>query len=80
MYKSLPNLLSACRACLSDDPLFVVTTIYAVRASAIHVAQAIEDMMDGFEGKIERGELVTREQSTGRLLSKAVYTRWESGK
>ncbi|HLF74461.1 MAG TPA: class I SAM-dependent methyltransferase [Anaerolineales bacterium] len=78
VHKSLPALLEACRECLSAHPLFVVTTLYAVRASAIHVAQALEDMMDGFEGKIEMGELVTREQSAGRLLSQAVYARWET--
>ncbi len=77
VYKSLPGLFEACRECLSNDPLFVVTTIYAVRASAIHVAQAMEDMMSGFGGTIEMGELVTREQSAGRLLSQAVYARWE---
>ncbi len=77
MYKSLPALLAACRDCLSQDPLFVVTTLYAVRASAVHVAQAMEDMMNGFKGKIEMGELVTREQSAERLLSQAVYARWE---
>ena len=77
VYKSLPSLLEACRECLSEHPLFVVTTLYAVRASAIHVAQAMEDMMNEFEGKIEMGELVTREQSAGRLLSQAVYARWE---
>ena len=77
IYKSLPNLLDLCRQCLSDDPLFIVTTVYAVRASAIHVAQATEDMMQGFGGKINMGELVTREQSAGRLLSQAVYARWE---
>ena len=77
VYKSLPDLLEACRACLSENPLCIVTTIYAVRASAIHVAQAMEDMMSGFRGKIEMGELVTREQSAGRLLSQAVYARWE---
>jgi len=77
IYKSLPTLLGACRECLSDHPVFVVTTVYAVRASAIHVAQAMEDMMNGFEGKIEMGELVTREQSAGRLLSQAVHARWE---
>jgi 23S rRNA (cytosine1962-C5)-methyltransferase len=77
VYKSLPNLLEACRVCLSEDPLFVVTTVYAVRASAVHVAQAMDDMMKGFGGRIEMGELVTREQSAGRLLSQAVYARWE---
>ena len=73
VYNSLPNLLQACRACLSEHPLFVVTTLYAVRASAIHVAQAMEDMMEGFDGNIEMGELIMREQSAGRLLSQAVY-------
>ena len=77
VYKSLPSLFEACRECLSENPLFVVTTIYAVRASAIHVAQAMDDMMSGFGGKIEMGELVTREQSAGRLLSQAVSARWE---
>ena len=77
VYKSLPNLLDLCRQCLSDDPLFVVTTVYAVRASAVHVAQAMEDMMKEYRGKIDMGELVTREQSAGRLLSQAVYARWE---
>ena len=78
VYKSLPNLLETCRECLSSNPLFVVTTIYAVRASAIHVAQAVDEMMREFKGKIDSGELVTREQSAGRLLSQAVYARWES--
>ncbi len=78
VYKSLPDLLETCRECLSADPLFVVTTLYAVRASAIHVAQALEEMMKGFGGKIDSGELVTREQSAGRLLSQAVFARWET--
>jgi 23S rRNA (cytosine1962-C5)-methyltransferase len=78
VYKSLPSLLEACRMCLSDTPLFFVTTIYAVRASAIHVAQALEDMLSKYGREIERGELVTREQSAGRLLSQAVYARWEN--
>jgi 23S rRNA (cytosine1962-C5)-methyltransferase len=78
VYKSLPSLLEACQACLSDNPLFVVITVYAVRASAIHIAQALAEMMAGFGGNVESGELVTREQSAGRLLSQAVYARWRA--
>jgi 23S rRNA (cytosine1962-C5)-methyltransferase len=78
VYKSLPDLLGTCRACLSDHPLFVIVTVYAVRASAIHVAQALDDMMKDTNGTINSGELVTREQSAGRLLSQAVYARWQS--
>ena len=79
IYKSLPNLLEACRQVLSETPLFVVATIYAVQASAIHVGQALEAMMDDFDGSVECGELVTREKSAGRLLSHAVFARWGSG-
>lgn len=77
VYKSLPDLLQTCRECLSVNPLFVATTVYAVRASAIHIAQAMAEMMKGFGGTIDSGELITREQSAGRLLSQAVYARWE---
>jgi 23S rRNA (cytosine1962-C5)-methyltransferase len=76
VYKSLPSLLDMCRACLSDKPLFVIVTVYAVRASAIHVAQAVEEMMKRYKGEINSGELVTRETSANRLLSQAVYARW----
>lgn len=78
VYKSLPKLLEACRACLSDQPLFAIINVYAVRASAIHVAQALEDMMKNYKGITDCGELVTREESAGRLLSQAVYARWQS--
>ncbi|MDO8753022.1 MAG: class I SAM-dependent methyltransferase [Anaerolineales bacterium] len=76
VYKSLPNLLDLCRACLSDNPLFVIVTVYAVRASAIHVAQTLDEMMKKYKGEIDSGELVTRETSADRLLSQAVYARW----
>jgi 23S rRNA (cytosine1962-C5)-methyltransferase len=79
VYKSLPNLLEACRACLSHEPLFVIVTVYAVRASAIHAAQTLDEMMKKYHGNIESGELVTREKSAERLLSQAVFARWQSG-
>jgi 23S rRNA (cytosine1962-C5)-methyltransferase len=78
VYKSLPELLSACRAVLSDHPLFVVLTIYAVKLPAIHIYYAMEEIMKGFGGTIECGELVTQEKSSGRLLSQAVYARWSA--
>ena len=77
VYKSLPDLFSACKAVLGDSPLFVATTVYAVKASAIHIGQAMDEMMRGFKGEIDSGELVTREKSAGRLLSQAVFARWQ---
>ena len=36
VYKSLPKLLKACYQVMSGKPLFVIATVYAVKASAIH--------------------------------------------
>ena len=77
VYKSLPELLQACRAVLSESPLFVALTIYAVKLSAIHAYFALEEMMKDLGGNLECGELVTQEKSAGRLLSQAVYARWK---
>ncbi|MBI1792856.1 MAG: class I SAM-dependent methyltransferase [Chloroflexi bacterium] len=76
VYKSLPSLLEDCRAILSDKPLFLIVTVYAVKASAIHVGQALEEIMKKYNGNVESGELVSREKSAGRLLSQAVFARW----
>lgn len=78
VYKSLPELLQSCRAVLSDRPLFVVLTVYAVKLPAIHAYSALAEMMKGCGGNLECGELVTEEKSAGRLLSQAVYARWNS--
>lgn len=78
LYKSLPELLQACRAVLSDRPLFLVLTVYAVKLPAIHAGAAIAELMNAYGGKMECGELVTEEKSAGRLLSQAVYARWNS--
>jgi len=77
IYKSLPSLLEACRQVLSDHPLFVIVTIYAVQASAIHISQVLQSKMAKHQGRIESGELVTREESAGRLLSQAVFAKWQ---
>jgi 23S rRNA (cytosine1962-C5)-methyltransferase len=76
VYKSLPELLENCRAILSERPLFTVVTVYAVRASAVHLYYSLQELMHKFNGKLDAGELVTREKSAGRLLSHAVYVRW----
>jgi 23S rRNA (cytosine1962-C5)-methyltransferase len=77
-YKSLPRLLQGMRGILSEQPLFVILTVYAVKASALHIAEALNDVMSGFRGSMEMGELVTPATSGGRLLSQAVFARWTS--
>jgi 23S rRNA (cytosine1962-C5)-methyltransferase len=76
IYRSLPRLMQACRDLLTSKPLFVLLTLYAVPASAIHLQQMLAELVSGRGGLIDGGELVTREQSAGRLLSHAVFARW----
>jgi 23S rRNA (cytosine1962-C5)-methyltransferase len=78
VYKSLPALLAACRAVLSERPLFAVLTVYAVRASALHLAYALQECLASPGGRLECGELVTREASSAHRLSQAVYARWNA--
>lgn len=76
LHESLPALLSACRDVLSEPPLFVVLTAYAIRASAVGLYYALDEMMSGYGGSITVGEMGIVEQSAGRVLSTALFARW----
>lgn len=75
-FEAFPELLAGCRQVLSKDAMFVIITAYAIRASAISIHQALEEMMDGFQGEYSAGELALEETSRGRLLSMALFARW----
>ena len=77
-YKFIPDLLSVCRTILSPQPLFIVLTAYAIKASALTLYYAVEEMMSDKGGKTTAGELVLQEKSAGRLLSTAIFARWEA--
>ncbi len=76
LFDDLPELLKLCREALSDKPLFVVLTTYAIRASSLAVRYALEHAMSDLGGHVEGGEMVTREADTQRLLSLAHFSRW----
>lgn len=75
-YNLLPNLLEACRQIISPQPRFVLLTAYAVKASAVTLHYAVEEMMRAWHGKVEAGEVLLEEKSAGRLLSMAIFARW----
>ena len=77
-YRLLPQLLEECRMLLSPQPLFIVLTAYAVKASAVTLYQAIAEMTSGAGGLIEAGELALVEHGAGRMISTAVYARWSA--
>jgi len=74
----LPPLLSACRSVLSEHPLFIVITAYAVPMSAISLKSVLQEHMTGLAGKYQAGELVLREESAQRLISTAIFVRWQA--
>jgi 23S rRNA (cytosine1962-C5)-methyltransferase len=78
LFESLPVLLSACRAVLSERPLFTVLTAYAIRTSALSLHYALDEMFAGYHGTLTSGEMVNVEQSAGRMLSTAIFSRWEA--
>jgi 23S rRNA (cytosine1962-C5)-methyltransferase len=77
-YKLIPELLAACRQILSPNPRFILMTAYAVKASALTLSNAIQEMMIGKAGETTAGELVLLEKSAGRVLSMAVYCAWSA--
>jgi 23S rRNA (cytosine1962-C5)-methyltransferase len=73
-----PHLLDACRAVLTPQPLFVVITAYAIRASALSLYYSLAGSLRGLGGKLTAGELAIQEKSAGRLVSTAIFARWEN--
>ncbi len=69
------TLLDHVRSLLSDKPLFVIATVYAVRLSYAAVGQALAGAMPG--GKVTCGEMTIRE-TAGRdlVLPTGLFARW----
>lgn len=84
--EKLPDLLTACREILSDQPLFVIFNMYSTELSSISVANLLADITKGLGGKIESGELAIKpasaEASAGkqevseRLLPMSIFAIW----
>jgi 23S rRNA (cytosine1962-C5)-methyltransferase len=75
-FNMLPDLLSEIRPLFARKPQFLVITAYAIRASALTLYYALNEMMAGLNGKITAAELVARERSAGRQISLAICARW----
>ncbi len=78
--ESFPELLDGVRALLSDKPLFVITTAYAVRLSYLAIAQSMADRLRKLGGVLEQGEMVIPQKGSDRLLPTAIYARWRANR
>ena len=68
----LVPLLKTCRGLLSETPLFLLLTIYAIRASSQAAHFAMADTVAGLGGAVTSGELASiEEQGVGKQDSQA---------
>jgi 23S rRNA (cytosine1962-C5)-methyltransferase len=72
----LPKLLVLVEKVLSDTPVFVVLTSYAVDSSSLSLKYALEEAMKSFGGSVEAGELCVLEKSNKRFVSLANTAVW----
>ena len=78
LFKDLPFLLNLIPQILSKKPLFIILNSYAIRASYLSLHYALKDVMQGFAGSVQSGELcITEEQKNPRQISTAIFARWE---
>ena len=66
---------------MSQDAVFLLLTIYAIRASSLAAHYTLEDTLKNRHGQIDSGELAIEEsklngQSTRRYVSQANFARW----
>lgn len=79
LYRDLPELLTLARALLDDRSAFLVLTVYAIRMSAVAIAELAAEALAGLGGTITAGEMTIREEARGRLLPTAIFVRWDGG-
>lgn len=77
-FEDIAGLLEQCRKVLTDQPKFICLTSYAIQASALVTHQALKEITLKFGGTVSSGELVTVDQSRGKILSHSIYSRWTS--
>ncbi|MFQ3536252.1 MAG: class I SAM-dependent methyltransferase [Aggregatilineales bacterium] len=76
--KAMPQLMGLLRQLLSATPCCVIITAYTAKMSMLRLKRLLADMMAGYAGAIEAGELGLRQISAARTLTTAFYVRWRT--
>ncbi|MBN8648942.1 MAG: class I SAM-dependent methyltransferase [Caulobacterales bacterium] len=76
--ESMYELLSNCSKLLSDDALFMVATVYAVRLSFVALQNTFQDAIGAKNGNIEAGEMALYNKKQNRALPTAIFARWSN--
>ena len=73
--EDFPKLLGLVKQLVSDRPLFIIATVYAVRLSYMAVGQSLAEAMG--DGRVVSGEMAIRESGNrGFLLPTGLFARW----
>ena len=72
----LPGLIMHCRNLLDQDSKFLVLTVYAIRMSALAIAELLRQATADLGGRVECGEMAVREEARGLLMPTAIFARW----
>ena len=76
LYERLPEMIAHCRSLLDDRSRFLVLTVYAIRMSAVAIAELLTEATADLGGTVEAGEMTIREEARGKLLPTAIFARW----
>jgi 23S rRNA (cytosine1962-C5)-methyltransferase len=77
LYRDLPGLVASTRALLDADSRYMVLTVYAIRMSAVAIAELVRQAFADLGGTVTAGEMTIRETARDMLLPTAIFVRWE---
>ena len=77
LYRDLPGLVASARALLDHGSRFMVLTVYAIRMSAVAIAELVRQAFADLGGTVTAGEMTIREAVRDILLPTAIFVRWE---
>jgi 23S rRNA (cytosine1962-C5)-methyltransferase len=75
----IPHLLELCRQLLSDEPLFLILTMYNLDVSSLMLGNLLSDALKGCGGEISVGELVLKQSGSGKVLPRSIFGKWKNG-
>lgn len=76
--RSVMNLLTLCRELINNDPILLIITAYNIDHTPGELSFWLQNLMNDFSGRIEYGNLIQMEKSSGRQIHQAMYARWSS--
>ena len=76
--RSVTNLLTLCGELLNNDPTLIIITAYNIDHTPDELSFWLQNLMNDFSGRIEYGNLIQLEKSSGRQIHQAMYARWSS--